>query len=435
MCASKYSSCRNEQGDKNYKHKARSIRKFIMGIENLIRDALLLPNDVITYHVGRELAELYSEKKIIHGQSWYFDLDAFVHADQCSVVEERRIFNDVRTDWEGIGKPNTKKTENAWLNVLWQGKLFEVVLISWSDGCYRRRHHWIVGDDNKSCEALLRAVCEWSSEIRGEILVYQDGYFQKNKELFKSIKSATFENLILTEVLKESLKTDFIQFFNSRDLYLRYGIPWKRGALFVGPPGNGKTHTIKALINYLEKPCIYVRGFNEANEIEEENMAEVFNRARMNAPCIVVLEDLEAMVNETTRSFLLNELDGFQENTGVVVIATTNYPEKLDPAILNRPSRFDRKYQFDIPGAFERHAYLTKWRATLDGDLQFPELSLESVIEITEGFSFAYLKELIVSTMVELACGSNLVQVQDVIRNQAMLLREQLPVQSPLADD
>jgi AAA+ superfamily predicted ATPase len=406
-----------------------------MGIENLIRDALLLPNDVIAYHVGRELAELYSEKKIIHGQNWYFDLDAFVRANQCSVVEERLIFNDVRTDWEGIGKPTTKQTENAWLNVLWQGKLFEVVLITWSDGCYRRRHHWIVGDDKKSCEALLTAVCEWSSEIRGEILVYQDGYFQKNKELFKSIKSATFENLILTESLKESLKSDFIQFFNSRDIYRRYGISWKRGALFVGPPGNGKTHTIKALINYLDKPCIYVRGFNEANDIEEENMAEVFKRARMNAPCIVVLEDLDSMINEKTRSFLLNELDGFQENTGIVVVATTNYPEKLDPAILSRPSRFDRKYQFDLPGAPERHAYLNKWRATLDGDLELAEPWLESVIEITEGFSFAYLKELIVSTMVEVACKSEPVEVHDVMRNQALLLRKQLPIQSSRADD
>jgi AAA+ superfamily predicted ATPase len=406
-----------------------------MGIENLIRDALLLPNDVIAYHVGRELAELYSEKKVIHGQNWYFDLDAFVRANQCSVVEERLVFNDVRTDWEGIAKPNTKQTENAWLNVLWQGKLFEVVLITWSDGCYRRRHHWVVGEDNESCEALLSAVCEWSSEVRGEILVYQDGYFQKNKELFKSIKSATFENLILTEALKESLKNDFIRFFNSRDLYLRYGISWKRGALFVGPPGNGKTHTIKALINYLDKPCIYVRGFNEANDIEEENMAEVFKRARMNAPCIVVLEDLDSMINEKTRSFLLNELDGFQENTGVVVIATTNYPEKLDPAILSRPSRFDRKYQFDLPAALQRQAYLNKWRATLDVDLQLSEQVLESVIEITEGFSFAYLKELIVSTMVELASKSGLVQVHDVIREQALLLRKQLPVQSSRADD
>jgi hypothetical protein len=406
-----------------------------MDIENLIRDALLLPNDVIAYHVGRELAELYPERKIIQGRNWYFDLDAFVRTGQCSAVKERLIFSDVRTDWEGIGKPTTKRTENAWLNLLWQGKLFEVVLITWAEGCHRSRHHWIIGDDQKLCEAFFNAVCNWSSEVRGEILVYQDGYFQKNKDLFKSIKSATFENLILNETLKESLQTDFIQFFKSREIYLRYGIPWKRGALFVGPPGNGKTHTIKALINYLEKPCIYVRGFNEANDIEEENMAEVFNRARMNAPCIVVLEDLDAMVDEKTRSFFLNELDGFHSNTGVVVIATTNYPEKLDPAILNRPSRFDRKYQFDLPKTSDRRAYLNKWKAAIDGDLKLSEQALESVIEITDGFSFAYLKEMIVSTMVELASNCGLVQVDDVMRNQALLLRGQLPVKNPPLDN
>jgi len=61
--------------------------------------------------------------------------------------------------------------------------------------------------------------------MRGEILVYQDGYFQKNKELFDSIKTATFDNLILRESLKEEIQSDFAQFFSSREIYERYGIP------------------------------------------------------------------------------------------------------------------------------------------------------------------------------------------------------------------
>src|SRR5205085_9507547 len=116
-------------------------------------------------------------------------------------------------------------------------------------------------------------------------------------QLFDSIKSSTFDNLVLPTSLKQQMQNDFQQFFNSRELYERYRIPWKRGALFIGPPGNGKTHSLKALINQLGKPCIYVRTFKSEYENEQENMSEVFNRARMTTPCIVVFEDLDSMID------------------------------------------------------------------------------------------------------------------------------------------
>ena len=81
------------------------------------------------------------------------------------------------------------------------------------------------------------------------------------------------------------------QFFDSRETYDRYGIPWRRGAIFIGPPGNGKTHTVKALINYLKRPCLYVRNFTGVGTVQG-NMTEVFKRARRQ-PTIVVLEDLD----------------------------------------------------------------------------------------------------------------------------------------------
>jgi len=318
-----------------------------MGIENFIEEALYKPNDYIAYHVGRELAELHAEKAVVYGDNWYFELESFARAGHCSVVEQKSIFHHVKTQFESIGKKLREKIENSWLNVLWQGHLIEVVLITWYDGRLRMRHQWIVADERKIAEDFLRAVCEWCCEVRAEILVYHDGIFQKDKDLLNSIKTTTFENLILPDSLKQQVQNDFQQFFNSREIYERYGIPWKRGALFIGPPGNGKTHTLKALINQLEKPCLYIRSFKSECNTEQENMSEVFKRARMNSPCIVVLEDLDSMVDGSNQSFLLNELDGFHPNNGLVVLATTNHPEKLDPAILDRPSRFDRKYYFE----------------------------------------------------------------------------------------
>ena len=400
--------------------------KIRMGIENFIRDALHKPNDYIAYHVGRELVELHPEKTILEGQTGYFDLEAFVRAEQCSVVEQKSVFHHVKTEWEGAGKKLKQVIENSWLNVLWNGQLLDVVLISWNESCYRRRHHWIVADERKTAEDFLKAVCEWSCEVRGEILVYHDGYFQKDRQLFESIKNTTFDNLILTKSLKEQIQNDFRQFLNSREFYEQYRIPWKRGAIFIGPPGNGKTHTVKALVNQLGKPCLYVRSFKSEYGTEQENMSEVFKRARMTTPCLVVLEDLDSMIDNKNRAFFLNELDGFQSNTGVLVIATTNHPEKLDTSILDRPSRFDRKYYFQLPAETERLAYVSKWNHDLQPELRVSESGATGVARETEGFSFAYLKELFVSSMVQWMSDGGSGSMDEVMLAQAALLREQM---------
>jgi AAA+ superfamily predicted ATPase len=397
-----------------------------MDIENFIKEAHYKPNDYIGYHVGWELAELHPGKAVIHGRNGYFDLDAFVRAGQCSLVEHRSVFHHVRTDWEEAGKKLRKKTENSWLNVLWQGHLLDVVLISWNDGCYRRRYHWIVAEENQIAEDFFRTVCEWCSEVRAEILVFHDGYFQKDKDLFNSIKTATFENLVLPDSLKQQVQNDFQQFFNNRHIYERYSIPWKRGALFIGPPGNGKTHTLKALINQLEKPCLYIRSFKSEDETEQENMSTVFKRARMASPCVLVLEDLDSMIDGNNQSFFLNELDGFQPNTGLVVLATTNHPERLDASILDRPSRFDRKYYFELPREAERLAYITKWNRDLQMDMRVTERGAREVVKETKDFSFAYLKELFVTAMVQWVTSGGEGSMDSVLLSQTKALRSQM---------
>jgi DNA polymerase III delta prime subunit len=372
-----------------------------MGIENFIKEALYKPNDYIAYHVGRELAELHPGKTIIEGKAGYFDLEAYVRAEKCTIVAESNIFNHVRTFWEKPGKDPTKHIENSWLNVLWRGQLLDVVLITWAEGCYRKRHHWIVAESRKIGEAFFAEVCEWSSEVRGEILVFQDGGWEKNKELYEAIKSSTFDNVILPDALKQQVQNEFEQFFRSREVYGQYGIPWKRGALFLGPPGNGKTHTVKALINQIGRPCLYVKGFKSEYATEQENIGQVFARARLTTPCLLVLEDLDSMIDDGNRSFFLNELDGFESNTGLVVLATTNHPEKLDPAILDRPSRFDRKYHFELPAAAERLAYVAAWNMRLEAELRLSAKGASEVVQRTENFSFAYMKELFVSATMQ----------------------------------
>jgi AAA+ superfamily predicted ATPase len=399
-----------------------------MSMENFIREALYKPNDYIAYHVARELAELHPEKAIIEGQTSYFDVDAFVRDEKCAVVEQKSVFRHVTTEWTGAGNRLKQETRNSWLNVLWKGHLLDVILITWIEGYYFRRHHWIVAEEQEVAEQFFDAVCDWSSAVRGEILVFENGYFEKDQQLLESISKATFDNLVLYGSLKQQIQDDFQRFFDSRDVYERYGIPWKRGALFIGPPGNGKTHTLKALINKLAMPCIYVRGFES-----HEELAEVFKRARMIAPCVVVFEDLDSMVTKENRSFFLNELDGFRSNTGVVVLASTNHPEKLDAAILERPSRFDRKYYFQLPAETERRAYIEKWNQELQSDMQMSKAVATGLVGKTEGFSFAYLKELVVSSMIQWISSSEPRSMDKIMLAQVNALSAQMNSKNEVA--
>jgi ATPase family protein associated with various cellular activities (AAA) len=374
-------------------------------LKEFISEALRRHADYIAYFAGAKLAEMYPGAAIIDTESLSFDLTEYAEAGLCSIWAHEDVYCQRDTQWRGVKKGFKREVENGWFSVLWPdgGKDYsiDVVLLTWNDGGCQTTRNWIIAETCDVAENFMRAVCAYCDEVHSEILVYQDGYWAKDDKLFASIESATFDNLVLPPCLKREMREDFHRFFASREVYQKYGIPWKRGALFIGPPGNGKTHAIKALVNELNLPCLYVKSFKADHTTEQSNMRRVFTRARRNAPCIVVLEDLDALIEDENRAFLLNELDGFADNDGVVVIASTNHPEKLDPAILDRPSRFDRKYHFNLPELPERLAYIQHWNQALQSEMRLSESEAVAVAEYTDRFSFAFLKELFLSTMME----------------------------------
>ena len=397
-----------------------------MDLKELINEALSSPSDSIAYFVSRELSRLYSDKTIIEGAFYSFDLVGYAGAELCSIVGGTTVFNKSRIERAASGEGFIEEPENGWFNVLWQGSLLDVLFMTWTQEGSRLRHHWIIADTRVMAENFLRAVCDWSTEVRAEILVFDGGYWYKDPELFDAIKSASFDNLILPGPLKREIQDDFANFFASREVYETYRIPWKRGVLLIGPPGNGKTHTVKALINQTKQPCLYVKSFKSCWGTDHDRIRDVFRRARKTTPSIVVLEDLDSLIDDGNRSFFLNELDGFAENTGVVVLATTNHADKLDPAILDRPSRFDRKYYFDLPAPSERAAYIDSWNQSLEPKLRASELPLPKLVETTDGFSFAYLKELFLSSMMQWIAEGGKGRMDAVMLNRAAVLREQM---------
>jgi len=109
-----------------------------------------------------------------------------------------------------------------------------------------------------------------------------------------------------------------------------------------------------------------------------------------------------------------------------VVLATTNHPEKLDPAILDRPSRFDRKYYFNLPAASERLAYLASWNQSQEAELRLSESLPPKLVKATDGFSFAYLKELFLSSMMQWIAEGGRATMDAIMLKRVRVLREEM---------
>lgn len=153
---------------------------------------------------------------------------------------------------------------------------------------------------------------------------------------------------------------------------------------------------------------LYVKTFNSFSG-PEYGIRQIFLQARRLAPCLLIFEDIDSLILPNVRSYFLNEVDGLESNHGILMIASTNHLERLDPGIAKRPSRFDRKYIFDVPNKEERVQYCDYWRHKLRNNkkVQFPKEMSARIAEITSDFSFAYMKEAFVAALLVIVARSD----------------------------
>ncbi|KAJ4988873.1 ATPase [Stagonosporopsis vannaccii] len=333
--------------------------------------------------------------------------------------------------WHAVGEGIEKKMHPgkvaddfrfARFQYIWDDKEFIVYYITWQEMLssavrlfyvlHPRSESHIVDGHCEETDALIQAAGQWTSQLHDEIFVFDNGYWSKSKELWNSVAVASWADVILTPTMKQSLIDDVQGFFDNQGLYAQFSVPWKRGIILHGVPGNGKTVSIKALMASLYKrrdpvPSLYVKSFETNCQTEQFSIKQIFQQARNMAPCLLVFEDLDSLVNDNIRSYFLNEVDGLESNDGILMIGSTNHLDKLDPAISKRPSRFDRKYHFKIPGEEERRLYTKYWRKKLlkNETVDFPEELCGVISKLAEGFSFAYLKELFVMSLLALVRG------------------------------
>jgi hypothetical protein len=208
---------------------------------------------------------------------------------------------------------------------------------------------------------------------------------------------AAEEPIYLPARLQADIEQQVFSFFRNAELYRTLKVPYRRGLLFTGHPGTGKTLLLRNLVRrcYKEFKAI-AHTLVTTPRTGAEVLQHLFSYGQRDKPCLLIIEDLESLARECaiTRSALLAELDGLAPRSGALIIATANRPELIDSALLNRPSRFDRIWRFPLPNLKLRRRYLAE---------SFPTFTAEFIQHLarkTENWTFAYIKELHISAAI-----------------------------------
>lgn len=232
-----------------------------------------------------------------------------------------------------------------------------------------------------------------------------------------------WDHLVLDREITRRIRDDFFHFLESRPWFESKGIPFRRGYLLYGPPGNGKTSVVRAMASTPGiSPCSLAWGHSRT---DDDDLTLLFRWAGDHAPALVIIEDIDRHFSRGANAewrhrislaHLLNCLDGIQSGEGVVVVATANDPSALDPAILNRPGRFDRVLEFPKPSSALRGEYFRKQLG-----VACTEAGLQRMIQLSKGFSFAQLRESLVTAAYMAFDRSGDVTEEDVLASLEQL--------------
>ena len=216
----------------------------------------------------------------------------------------------------------------------------------------------------------------------------------------------TFKDVAGAEEAKEDLK-EIVEFLKEPEKFIRLGARVPKGVLMVGPPGTGKTLMARAVAGEAGVPFFSISGSEFVEMfvgVGASRVRDLFERAKAEAPAIVFVDEIDAVgrhrgaglggghdEREQTLNQILVEMDGFDNDTNVIIIAATNRPDILDPALL-RPGRFDRKVVMDNPDVRGRQEIL---KVHSRGKPLAGDVDVEALAKITAGFSGADLENLV----------------------------------------
>ena len=228
----------------------------------------------------------------------------------------------------------------------------------------------------------------------------------KIKQISDEKRKTTFADVAGADEEKEELK-EIVEFLKSPQRFNSLGARIPKGVLLVGPPGTGKTLLARAVAGEAGVPFFSISGSDFVEMfvgVGASRVRDLFDKAKKNHPCIIFIDEIDAVgrqrgagfggghdEREQTLNQLLVEMDGFGANEGVIMIAATNRPDVLDPALM-RPGRFDRQIMVGYPDIVGREAILN---VHARGKPLAPDVNLKTIAKTTAGFTGADLENLL----------------------------------------
>ena len=230
--------------------------------------------------------------------------------------------------------------------------------------------------------------------------------FGKSRAKLVEESRATFKDVAGLTEEKEEVQ-ELIDFLRNPKKFTSMGARIPKGVLLVGPPGTGKTLLARAVAGEAKVPFYYISGSDFVElfvGIGASRVRDMFKQAKMNAPCLIFIDEIDAVgrqrgtglggghdEREQTLNQLLTEMDGFGANEGIIIIAATNRPDVLDPALL-RPGRFDRQVTVSLP---DKNARIEILKVHAKNKVLAKNITLEYLAKRTPGFSGADLENLL----------------------------------------
>jgi ATP-dependent Zn protease len=242
----------------------------------------------------------------------------------------------------------------------------------------------------------------------GNLIDVESEYFPgTNKLKVTQYTGIYFKDIIGQDYVKKQLN-ECINYMNNADEFKKFNYKMPRGILFVGPPGTGKTMMAKALATEAAVNVIAVAAADFENAFYgsgPKNVRHLFKVAKKNTPCIIYIDEIDSIgmrndIKFADKSSMINtlliELDGFDNNTNILVIASTNNPNKIDPAIL-RSGRFDKEIVFDLPNPSERKQYfeMIDKKFLSQAFIDDYDNNINTLVRYTTGLSLADLSTII----------------------------------------